>query len=121
MQNLVFQVKLERKMSPVDHRKNTKSAAIQVPEYLQFKICKQYKGEGDSNTPLILDTQHQGSRWLYEAYCPRVNNMQRSPVQADLVIILSTTTKTSNRITQIPHFAISFEEIQLADSYQIPF
>jgi hypothetical protein len=70
---------------------------------------------------LILDTQHQGSRLLYEAYCPRANNMQQSPVQADLVMVPSRPPKSSNREMQIPHFAISFEEIQLADSYQTPF
>lgn len=36
MLNLVFQVKLGRKMSPADHRKHSKSVvAVQVQEHLQ--------------------------------------------------------------------------------------
>lgn len=83
MQSLVFQVKFERKMSPADQRKHSKSAAIQVQERLQPTRHKPYKWDTNSNTPLTLDTRLQGSHSLYEAYCPRVNNMQLSPAQVD--------------------------------------
>lgn len=35
MLNLVFQVKLGRKMSPADHRKHSQSVAVRVQEHLQ--------------------------------------------------------------------------------------